>query len=166
MTSTTTDVMTIPPLCHDEAMALAEVEYGRFVDLVRRFGADDWTMPTDCTLWDVRAMVGHNLGNIEAAASVRETARQQIKAARRAKRDGMTSLDAMATWCSHPNTTAASSPVSSLTGRPTTEPNSRCSSPAPREGISSRAARAAGPTSSTQSSSVEPWRGGPTEPAS
>jgi uncharacterized protein (TIGR03083 family) len=62
---------------------------------VRRLGADDWGQPTDCTLWDVRAMVGHNLGNIEAAASLVETGRQQARAARRAKREGISPLDAM-----------------------------------------------------------------------
>lgn len=92
---TPTDVRSIAPLTHDEAMALAEVEYRRFLTLVRGLGADDWTKPTDCTLWDVRAMVGHNLGNIEAAASLVETARQQVKAARRAKREGLSPLDAM-----------------------------------------------------------------------
>lgn len=92
---TPTDVRSIPPLTHEEAMALAEVEYRRFLVLVRGLGADDWTKPTDCTLWDVRAMVGHNLGNIEAAASFVETARQQAKAARRAKREGISPLDAM-----------------------------------------------------------------------
>jgi uncharacterized protein (TIGR03083 family) len=92
---TPTDVRSIPPLDHDEAMALADVEYRRFLDLVRALRPDDWAKPTDCTLWDVRAMVGHNLGNIEAAASLVESARQQARAARRAKREGISPLDAM-----------------------------------------------------------------------
>ena len=91
----TIDVTTIPPLEHDEAMRLAATEYERFLDAVRALTADDWTKPTDCTLWDVRAMVGHNLGNFEAAASVREMVLQQVKAARRAKRDGISPLDGM-----------------------------------------------------------------------
>lgn len=95
MSSTTTDVTTIPAIDHDEAMAMATVEYDRFLDLVRSLADDDWTKPTDCSLWDVRAMVGHNLGNIEAAASVVETVRQQAKAWRRARRDGSTMVDGM-----------------------------------------------------------------------
>ena len=91
----TIDVSTIPPLEHDEAMRLAAVEYDRFLDVVRNLQPDDWSKPTDCTEWDVRAMVGHNLGNFEGAASVREMASQQLKAARRAKRDGSSPLDAM-----------------------------------------------------------------------
>lgn len=91
----TIDVTAIPPLGHDEAMRLAAAEYGRFLDVVRDLRPDDWAKPTDCTEWDVRAMVGHNLGNFEAAASVRELVVQQVKAARRAKRDGLSLLDAM-----------------------------------------------------------------------
>jgi uncharacterized protein (TIGR03083 family) len=91
----TVDVETIPPLGHDEAMALAATEYERFVDVVRALRPEDWDKPTDCTEWDVRAMVGHNLGNFEAAASVREMVRQQVKALRRARRDDLSPLDAM-----------------------------------------------------------------------
>ena len=91
----TIDVSAIPPLEHDEAMRLAAAEYDRFLDVVRALRPEDWAKPTDCTEWDVRAMVGHNLGNFEGAASVRELARQQLQAMRRAKRDGLTPLDAM-----------------------------------------------------------------------
>jgi uncharacterized protein (TIGR03083 family) len=91
----TIEVAAIPPLGHDEAMRLAAAEYERFLDVVRHLRPEDWAKPTDCTEWDVRAMVGHNLGNFEAAASVRELAGQQLKAARRAKREGTTPLDAM-----------------------------------------------------------------------
>jgi uncharacterized protein (TIGR03083 family) len=95
LTAETIDVATIPRLEHDEAMRLAAVEYDRFLDVVRGLTPQDWTKPTDCIEWDVRAMVGHNLGNFEGAASVREMIRQQAKGARRAKRDGLSSLDAM-----------------------------------------------------------------------
>ena len=91
----TIDVAAIPPLGHDEAMRLAAAEYERFLDVVRNLRPEDWTKPTDCTEWDVRAMVGHNLGNFEAAASIKEMASQQVKAMRRAKRAGISPLDAM-----------------------------------------------------------------------
>ena len=91
----TIDVSTIPALDHDEAMRLAATEYDRFLDVVRGLQPDDWNKPTDCTEWDVRAMVGHNLGNFEGAASVRELASQQIKATRRARQEGISPLDAM-----------------------------------------------------------------------
>lgn len=95
MTTTPIDVRAVPTIDHGEAMDLAAVEYERFLDVVRSLADDDWTRPTDCSLWDVRAMVAHNLGNIEAAASVRETVSQQARALRRAKREGISPLDAM-----------------------------------------------------------------------
>lgn len=95
MTTTTIDVATIPTIGHDEAMRLAEGEYDRFVESVRALRPDDWAKPTDCTLWDVRALVGHTLGNVEAAASVPEMVRLQLRTARRAKREGVAMIDAM-----------------------------------------------------------------------
>lgn len=82
-------------MTHEEAMAMAEVEYRRFLDVVRSIGPEEWHRPTDCTAWDVQALVAHNLGNFVASASVRETVRQQAKAAARARREGTSRLDAM-----------------------------------------------------------------------
>ena len=82
-------------MTHDEAMAMAQVEYGRFLDVVHAIRSDQWSLPTDCTAWDVRALVAHNLGNFAASASVRETVRQQARAAARSRREGITRLDAM-----------------------------------------------------------------------
>lgn len=48
-----------------EAPAIAGAEYARFLDLLRSLDEDDWTKPTDCTRWDVRAMVAHVLGWVE-----------------------------------------------------------------------------------------------------
>jgi uncharacterized protein (TIGR03083 family) len=64
------------------AMRLAATEYQRFVDLLRALGPADWTRPTDCPGWDVRAMASHVLGEVEMAASIRENTRQ-LKLARR-----------------------------------------------------------------------------------
>jgi uncharacterized protein (TIGR03083 family) len=74
---TTTDVGTIEPIGHDEAIRLAAAEYGRFADLLRQFAPDDWGKPTDCDRWDVRAVVLHVLGAMDANASVREMVHQQ-----------------------------------------------------------------------------------------
>jgi uncharacterized protein (TIGR03083 family) len=70
-------------LDHETAMQLAEHEYGRYLDLLRTLGPADWGRPTDCPAWDVRAMAAHNLGMADMAASLRETARQNVKAGRR-----------------------------------------------------------------------------------
>jgi uncharacterized protein (TIGR03083 family) len=62
----------VPALGRTEASALAETEYARFLSLVTGLEASDWTKRTDCPLWDVRAMVAHVLGAMEANASLRE----------------------------------------------------------------------------------------------
>jgi uncharacterized protein (TIGR03083 family) len=48
------------------APELAEAEDHRFLELVRSLEPDDWSAATDCTAWDVRAMVLHVLGAAES----------------------------------------------------------------------------------------------------
>jgi uncharacterized protein (TIGR03083 family) len=69
-------------LPRDIAMRLAGTEYQRFGDLLRVLGPGDWSRPTECPGWDVRAMAAHALGMVEMAASIRENSRQ-LKLARR-----------------------------------------------------------------------------------
>jgi uncharacterized protein (TIGR03083 family) len=71
-----------PVLPREAAMRLAATEYQRFLDLLRALGPEDWTRPTGCPGWDVRAMAAHALGMVEMAASIRENNRQ-LKLARR-----------------------------------------------------------------------------------
>lgn len=59
-----------------EARTLAEEEFARFADAVASLSPDEWTMPTDCTAWDVRKMVLHVLGSGDAQASFRQFVRQ------------------------------------------------------------------------------------------
>jgi uncharacterized protein (TIGR03083 family) len=91
--STATDVSTIPPVNHDEAIELAETEYRRFVDLLRGLGPDDWGRPTDCDRWDVRAVALHVLGAMDANASMRELLHQQRLGGKAGKEIGGSSLD-------------------------------------------------------------------------
>jgi uncharacterized protein (TIGR03083 family) len=60
------DVVDIPALEHDEAMAA--LEYERVLDVVDRLSPGDWSTPTDCTGWDVKDVVSHLLGWMEANA--------------------------------------------------------------------------------------------------
>jgi uncharacterized protein (TIGR03083 family) len=60
----------------DQAMSLAATEYDRFVAQLWRLQPEDWTRPTDCPAWDVRAMVAHVLGMAEMSASIPEQMRQ------------------------------------------------------------------------------------------
>ena len=67
------------------AMRLAATEYDQVADLLERLTPEQWSAPTDCPGWDVRAMAGHMLGMAQMAASLREMVRQQRAAARRQK---------------------------------------------------------------------------------
>ncbi len=69
-------------LDHAVAMRLAAVEYERVVAQLRALEPADWSRPTDCPAWDVRALATHMLGMAEMSASIREQLRQQRKAGR------------------------------------------------------------------------------------
>jgi uncharacterized protein (TIGR03083 family) len=92
MTTTLTDVGTIPKIDHDEAMVLAETEFARTLDLVRQLDAEDWQRATVCEPWDVRAMFAHVVGMAEAQASFRQFAHDYRAASKRS--DGLM-IDAM-----------------------------------------------------------------------
>jgi uncharacterized protein (TIGR03083 family) len=70
------DVTTVPRISHSEAMGIAEVENNKFAALLRSFEPGDWTKPTDCALWDVRALAAHVVGSAAGQASPREFLRQ------------------------------------------------------------------------------------------
>ena len=80
-----------PVLPRDVAMRLAAAEYERFADMLRALRPGDWTRPTECPGWDVRAMAAHALGMVEMAASLRENYRQL----RLARRRGGVFIDAL-----------------------------------------------------------------------
>jgi uncharacterized protein (TIGR03083 family) len=72
-------------------MRLAATEYDRFAAQLGELSRDDWTRPTACPDWDVRAMSCHVLGMAEFAASPVE----QLRQLRAAKRSGGFFLDAL-----------------------------------------------------------------------
>ena len=76
------DVLTIDRIGHDEAMAITAEENQRFADHLRRLDSHAWTQPTDCTRWDVKAVVAHIVGSAAAQASPTEFARQVIRGRR------------------------------------------------------------------------------------
>jgi len=73
---TTTDVATIEPPGHQEAMRLQAEELKRTVMLLRSLDETSWAAATDCPGWDIRAMYQHVLGACEAGASIGENLRQ------------------------------------------------------------------------------------------
>lgn len=89
------DPSTIPPIRHAEAMRLAAMAYDRFADVVERIGPDDWARATDCEGWTVRDLVGHVVGAMRSAASIREFAAEQREIRRRLRADGGNQVDLM-----------------------------------------------------------------------
>ena len=83
MTMTVSSAARVPAISHDHAMRLAATEYQRILDLLRSLQPRDWTAPTNCPGWDVRAMAAHLLGMVEMAASQWENIRQITLARRR-----------------------------------------------------------------------------------
>ncbi len=92
---TTTDVGDIPSVSRDEAHALAATEYSRMVDQFRSLGPDDWARPTDCPLWDVRAMAGHSVGMMNDFSSLRSMMGRMRAATKDAKATGGPLVDSM-----------------------------------------------------------------------
>jgi uncharacterized protein (TIGR03083 family) len=86
------EVGAIPGLEHREAMALAETEFTRSVELLQQLSPDDWDRATVCSEWNVQAMVAHVVGMAEAQASYRQFA-HDFRVAR--KRSGGAMIDAM-----------------------------------------------------------------------
>ena len=86
---TTTDVTTIAPIDHREAMGLQAIELDRAIALLRSLDTEDWLTPTVCPDWDVRQMWLHVLGACEAGASMRENAHQMLAARKRQKELGV-----------------------------------------------------------------------------
>jgi len=73
------DVTTIDRITHNEAMAITAVENQRFSNLLANLTTEDWTKPTDCTLWDVKGVVSHIVGSAAGQASPLEFARQVLR---------------------------------------------------------------------------------------
>jgi uncharacterized protein (TIGR03083 family) len=93
MTATTTD--SIPAITRHEMRGLATNEYARMAEQLRSLTAEDWSKPTDCPLWDVRAMAGHNLGMMMDFTSFRNLMRRMRAAAKAAKEAGGPFIDSM-----------------------------------------------------------------------
>lgn len=92
---TATRVETIPPITRAEAEGLARTEYARVADQLRSLTADDWSKPTDCPRWDVRAVAGHSTGMLATFTGYRTLMREMSAATKAAKRAAQPMIDAM-----------------------------------------------------------------------
>lgn len=93
--TTTRRVDTIEPIPRTDVERIAATEYARFVEQLRSLDPDDWHRPTDCPLWDVRAMAGHTIGMMTDFTSLRRVLRRVAAATRAARRNGGEMLDSM-----------------------------------------------------------------------
>lgn len=92
---TTTRVEMIPPITRAEVEELARTEYERVADQLRSLAPADWAKPTECPLWDVRAMAGHSTGMLSTFTSYRTLIRRMSAATKTAKRSGGPMIDAL-----------------------------------------------------------------------
>ncbi len=83
-----TTTTTYDEIRYDEWLDLAAEEYRLLTDLLSTFAPQDWRRPTDCSEWDVHAMVAHLVGGALSAGSPRETVRQLL-VGRRLRDHGM-----------------------------------------------------------------------------
>jgi uncharacterized protein (TIGR03083 family) len=93
--STRTAVGTTTPrrseMDRDVAMRLATKEYDRVLAQLSSLSSDDWTRPSGCPPWDVRALAAHVVGMTAMAGSLRE----QLRQLRKAKKAGGVFIDAL-----------------------------------------------------------------------
>jgi uncharacterized protein (TIGR03083 family) len=90
------DAAQIPALSHDEAARMAFAEYVQFLAVIESLGADDWTKPTACTLWNVRQLLAHAAGAAAGYTSWSEFNHQWSPWSQRAyRRHGYSFLDAL-----------------------------------------------------------------------
>jgi len=92
---TATRVDAIPSITRTEAEGLAQTEYARMASQLRSLAPDDWTKNTDCALWDVRAVAGHNVGMMATFTGFRRLFGAMGAATKTAKRDGRQMIDAL-----------------------------------------------------------------------
>ena len=62
-----------------EAKVIAGEEFRRFAALTASLSDEEWSLPTDCTAWDVRTMVLHVLGSGDAQASFPQFVHQLVR---------------------------------------------------------------------------------------
>lgn len=93
--TTATRVETIPPITRGEVEGLARTEYTRVADQLRSLAPTDWATPTDCPLWDVRAMAGHSAGMLGTFTGYRTLMREMRAATKAARRSGGPMIDAL-----------------------------------------------------------------------
>lgn len=73
----------LPQTDPDQAEAVAHAEGRATLALLQALGDDDWTRPTDCTEWDVRALVAHLVAQCEDSIHLASALRRYLLGRRR-----------------------------------------------------------------------------------
>lgn len=87
------DTRDLPRIGRGEAFDLAAAEYGRYLDVLRGLGADDWYVRTECPDWHVLDVARHVLGACEGCASPLQMASQVRRGKRWASEHGRPEID-------------------------------------------------------------------------
>ena len=88
-------VDTIQPITRSDTESLARTEYARMASHLRSLAPGEWNKPTDCPLWDVRAVAGHSLGMMATFTGFRRLVGAMGAATKTSKRDGGPMIDAL-----------------------------------------------------------------------
>jgi uncharacterized protein (TIGR03083 family) len=86
-------VESIPRIERGEAPWHARTAYQRVIHLLEDLSETDWSRPTECLGWDVRAMVAHLVGATTFCASISESCRQTLAGRRLVKNTGRPLVD-------------------------------------------------------------------------
>jgi len=77
----------LPPVDPAEAAGVGHAEGRTALALLRQLGEKDWRRPTECTEWDVRALVSHLVGQCEDGIRLSTLLRREIQARRRHRKN-------------------------------------------------------------------------------
>ena len=83
MIDSLTPAARLPQTDPDQAHAVAHAEGRAALELLRTLGDDDWGRPTDCTEWDVRALVAHLVAQCQDGIHLASVARRELLSRRR-----------------------------------------------------------------------------------
>ncbi|MGH3190364.1 MAG: maleylpyruvate isomerase family mycothiol-dependent enzyme [Streptosporangiaceae bacterium] len=73
----------LPQTDRDQAALIGEAEGRASLHLLRQLGGRDWQRPTDCTEWDVRALISHLVAQCEDGVGLRTMLRREMAGRRR-----------------------------------------------------------------------------------
>ena len=88
-------VNTIQPITRSESESLARTEYARVSSQLRSLEPEEWSRPTDCPRWDVRAVAGHSVGMMATFTGFRRLFGAMGAATKTSKREGSPMIDAL-----------------------------------------------------------------------